>query len=609
MGNLTNSAFLANFLKASLAFLVLGVSACGPYGGSHLGSNPSGLPASERTGFEKKSRDPKTGLTVTQDYTVAGNLDLYQELRAAVEGHAPGLAQAILDVDLQVQRSQDHPTTVAVKVKVDPIYFDLREIHFQTPLEQRNGRFTATTTNLKVVPSQFPSTFQLSVECADAGCGRVKLLITEVRNSIHVKVGILFVESKNDLRTQRSRVAQARSPIIQRIVSSLRSPIAMKSSIVVVNGPSYSRVKILANGKTSVIEIQTELLNTELSDVAVQSLQILGSTSQTLSARLVGNDPTRGGLIIDIDDDASGDGLRFILAQDDAPGGEAVEVTLDPNIGVLIPPKDLPETSDVHAFTQQLNQYATDVQVTERIRLWQGDTTAKACSTCRPLHRGRAQPFLYNTKLVENVISKNLLKADVSPEAAYILAIESEFLRIDSHPIQIASTTSASGPWQLVNGTAKELVSAFRLPYTITEAPQRGRNKQLDPKDARGRLSSSTHIAGFYLRRLRRHYPHDAGLAFLSYYRGEGAVGGFVRNTCGQVSDGTVMQTSSFGRRYCKYAVTLNQIHRFNMAKKEHTDYAYSVIALRFIGLNPRAYGFTLPGAGTKIPTALREKL
>lgn len=597
------------------------LTACGAYQSGRLSQN-GGIPANELTGFERTRLDTKTGKRVVQVFTRSGDNELYNEIADELKNESPLFAQAIVKINLRLQKNENDPERFFVKMKFNPDnYYGLQALDFEVPLRKNGADIYGSAQQNKKTPESFSSQFIIKLDCKDAECRRVKLIISEQSEQRRVRAGLIYTIREADISIQRAQASgnKRTSPSIEAASNKLTKARAQQSSVIVIQGPSYSEVQVFAENEVEpVIDITTELLDTTESDSDVQELLISGSDSKNVAARLSGNDPTTGGLIIDLDDRTTGDGMRLIVQPEfSAKTGNKDEVIgqfelqMDPAKALLVPSKNLNTNSNAYRMTEQLNAYGNNPEVIHRALMWGGaEAAAPACVKCRMPYPSRMKAFIYNAKLVEDIISENLLKADVTPETAYIMLIESEFLTLDSHPIQVPSTTSAVGPWQLLNGTATWVSNLAKLGMSITKISETGKtNRPVDASDARTKLSTASLIAGHYLSLLRGYFPHDIGLMYLAYYRGQGKVRQFMKKTCGLIDDSTEEAQADFTKNHCKYAVTLDQISQFNMTLDEHTDYAYTAIAMRFVGRNPKAYGMELPTAGTAIPKALKEKL
>lgn len=132
---------------------------------------------------------------------------------------------------------------------------------------------------------------------------------------------------------------------------------------------------------------------------------------------------------------------------------------------------------------------------------------------------------------------------DVPPQYAYVTLIESRYFYGGKYQIEVAKTTTATGPFQFVIATARSLGM---------KVDQRQSSGRLPSKsDERRYFAPSACAAAKYFRNnIKRYFSKDATLAITAYYQGEGRVGGYAR----------------------KYGYTYAELSRHNIKGISYTD-------------------------------------
>lgn len=115
-----------------------------------------------------------------------------------------------------------------------------------------------------------------------------------------------------------------------------------------------------------------------------------------------------------------------------------------------------------------------------------------------------------------NLVTQKLAESRVPAEFAFITLMESAFFKTAGYPIDPGPGSTALGPWQMIDGTARN--NGLRILAKVhTKKGDVG-----NVCDERADLAKSSAAAGRYLRSLLDMFPNDPRIALLGYNRGEG---------------------------------------------------------------------------------------
>lgn len=229
---------------------------------------------------------------------------------------------------------------------------------------------------------------------------------------------------------------------------------------------------------------------------------------------------------------------------------------------------------------------------------WEGDRARKkvvaAINLWRTQEVTRMQQFLARIQVNLPVLTTALGKHNVPSEFMAITLIESKFFTTRDYPIEVAPTSTATGPWQFIEKTAMGLGLHVR-PFKRIGAKQR----RADPCDERALLGPSSDAAGKYFRQLINMFPVDPRLAIMSYYWGQGNV------------DSTIDRMSEDIKAAGVDFWTMQRFHMARASAKRAVAYTIKFIAAQFVGRNPELYGISPPdpqsiGAVEPAPTSCR---
>lgn len=110
----------------------------------------------------------------------------------------------------------------------------------------------------------------------------------------------------------------------------------------------------------------------------------------------------------------------------------------------------------------------------------------------------------------------------VPPQYAYVTLIESRYFYGGNYKIEVAPTTTATGPFQFVIATARGL--GMRVDG------RQNKGAMPSKSDERRYFAPSACAAAKYFRNnIKNYFSKDATLAITAYYQGEGKVGGYAR--------------------------------------------------------------------------------
>ena len=559
-----------------ITFIALGLLAgCAPRGKvlPAIGSPTKG------TGYEKQS---ESGARTA--YTISGNPEVYRELRSEFEGKSPAMARAIEKVSVSKKATDQYE----VNIKFSGNYFGLEELTFNGKLTTEGQEKKAELTKPVKKPSNYRPRFQLNIRCRSLDCKMMEMRLYELTGQ-YFRAEAIWIYQERETKARIIESDQGGVDALKIKQSDLKST---QTSVVIVQGPSYSEVLVTKKdakpGDAPIMQVRTDLVNTEAEAENVQSISVNGD-KDSYKAVLDGNQSETGDIMFKVEDKDGEGSTRIVIEAPRADNRGPQRLYIGIGEGRLDPNGISPEIDE---YTKKLDAYAGNPQVDQRVSLWL--SRGRACSGCRVLSRDKAMTFLTNLQAVTPLLLEASEMTNVSPEKAYILAIESAFLTNDTFPIQVSqvSNSSASGPWQLLTGTAQEAATNGGYPYTVF----RLNGKTLNANDDRRYFFESTVMAFEHISRFPRGIRHDPGLELAGYYQGQNGV-------------------NRLASRYGGSNVSFDDLVKFNAFTrggtnntKDVADYVYSVISLRFLGMNPTIHDMDVPEL-TEVPAALAPKM
>lgn len=569
--------------RLSLIFstaLMLSVAACTP------GRN-SFDPSNEVTGHTRVVRDSDTKKPVRAPYTIAGSKVSFARLVKELGNRTDALlAQSVRDTEVQKQGDK-----LVIRVTFEQTSLSTpKEITLHATMKPSNGGLRSSEV---VQASPGATRFSAFVFCPQPDCKRVEIRLqkqmqlTDSKPAAAAKneVGILVTKASPivQLMRRRSNVPYVSTPLraLETALPANRAGTvrAEQKSVVVVEGPSFAKVWLPAAPQPA-FYLLAELFDTSMVVSDIKFAQING---KTVRGRLVGNDSSRGDIMVEIVDGNETAMLQIERDKSDIDPEDADENEVAVSNGpALEPGKAVFEgkSSDpkVRAASADLAGYGSHPETQKQVQ-WLMKNDPKGL-------RG----FFTNAPNVSPVISNVLEAIRVSPEFGYILPVESEYLKsgtFNSTQVTLIRTNannSAFGPWQIINKTAKEIKTKSGENFNYVPVNY----MRWDPNDDRGYLVQSTYMAGFYISKLADAFPHDRALALLAYHAGPTGAENRVSDAKRKMQKALASRLQTISRA----DMTLGAVKKYRMVADESLKYAFRVLAWREIGQNPTKYGF-----------------
>lgn len=586
-----------------LLALAIGLSACGPMNNPIGEVNDDALLATKNhTGGEKiiKTKDNENLIV---PYTNSGSQKIFNDMRSEMESVTDLLLAKTIESVIIILKNDKNvvtdkaPSQLEMIVKVKAVHAGLpAELKFKTKLSlKENHRIATNIAQSDAKKNDFA--FTADFKCHDVNCRAIEIRIKKypVGTNLTLKspavpfgqVGILYRFSYPKIRVLHGRNQDKfTASSFLALEKSAPTSQAVRTSVVVVNGPSYSRVQV-----PNLLELDTELLDTQEASVEVKSVKV--KEDSKLTGELSGNDPSTGSLVVDVKNTETKEVARIFFEEEveettpasrveipaeAMPGGIPMPRDASPGLfKIKFDPKGLPATARV---TSAFSDYASDPQVQKFVKAWLGEKQELGCKnpkskTRRNLPSGPTtlKKFLTYapniTPHLENVVEK----LDVTPEIGYLLLIESAYAKDPSYPaLQRPPKGTALGPWQILHGTATYIRSLTKptVPFQIYKSPS--------SNDDRTYFINSTYMAAIYLDYLFDQFEEDPAIAILAYHGGPGTASSAEKKT----------------NSYTQFKTTLPEILKYNMQTKTNCDYinyTYTFLAARTIGQNLKFYG------------------
>lgn len=562
---------LVRDLIPAIALIAL-LSACGPKHASRPMIGPGNQ--AETTGFEKESEYGPT------PYTISGNPEVYRELRSEFQGKSPAMARSIKKVTVKKLATDQYQ----VRVQFNGLYFGLEELVFKGRLKTKGTEKHVLISDPNKTPASYAPRFTLDVRCRSLDCQMMVMRLHEKTGKYFRAEAVMIYQE----RETRTRIVESDKGGIEDLDVNLDETVSTQTSVVIVEGPSYSEVTLSKKDAKPedkpILQVRTDLVDTSTHAENVQSITVKGGTIG-YKASLEGNQSETGDLMLNVEKEDGSGSVRVIVEtpQADNRGPQRIHLgigdrSLDPS-GI---------SADIDEFTKGLNAYSNNPEVLRRIDYITGKS--KSCAGCKfTFNKSRAINFLMNLQAVTSEILEASQITNVSPELAYITYVESNFLTRDNFPIQVAESqrNAAAGPWQIKTDTAKHSISSGKLPFKVFDV----KSGKLAPEDDRNYFYESAVIALNYFNVFPEEIRHDPGLQIASYHKGP-------------------YKYPEIVERHGGSNVSFPDLIKFNAITDAATvaDYVYSIISIAFVGRNPKANNLEVPDL-TEVPTMLRPKL
>jgi len=214
--------------------------------------------------------------------------------------------------------------------------------------------------------------------------------------------------------------------------------------------------------------------------------------------------------------------------------------------------------------------------------------------------RSQLQKFYTQANPFRRIIEKVGQTFDVSPAFAYLTVIESRYFYGGRYQIESAGTSTALGPFQLLEGTARELGLAVG-----------GGNND----ERRYFVPSSCGAAKYIGKLVDKFDDSDATVSILAYFQGDGGAAAAIfcsydTNAGDRKACAARINKSFKGADYGRF-LRLTKNYNYSYAEmdskaaipKHMRDYVNKKLAIYFISNDMNKYGFTVDGAPTRLPT------
>ncbi|OFZ13979.1 MAG: hypothetical protein A2Z20_10115 [Bdellovibrionales bacterium RBG_16_40_8] len=581
----------ARYFIWALLTVAFTLSACGPIARPTLDYNEISADDDEvriQTGSVKVSKNSEE----QTPYTIAGYENLFNELRTSIENETDeSLAKSITDViisttDDKKNQVEESPTRLEMKITLKSSYQkSSEELRFETLLENEGEKRIAKNIEQESADkTAFP--FTSDVVCHEKNCHTIEIRLkknlplndkkTFDENSVIGQAGILYSLSHSKIRAQHNNnLTDFSSNTLKDFAKEVQTHKAKRASVAVVKGASYSQVQI-----PKLIEVRTDLVDTASQPSEISMVKINGELAK---GELVGNDPKSGSLIFDVTPANSNETIRIYsdenAAEPPPPMPQLVNTGKVKSKSIFAVNSDrdkLPGTAYVSAV---FANYANNNEVQRMVRVWLGQEKNKFACNRSSYGPESLKLFIEHAQNIAPFIKKVTEKADVTPEIGYLLLLESPYAVNPLYPTLTVSKApgelvTATGPWQIINATARTIRDGYGHPFLIYPTV----NRRANPNDDRTFFLNSTYMATLLLRNLFKKFSFDPALAIYAYHAGGGATSNHVRKT----------------KKYDKYDTTLSDILKYRMQTKANCDYlayTYAFLSALTIGQNLNAYG------------------
>jgi hypothetical protein len=574
-------------LNKSKYFIILPLlsvlTACG-------GSGQNGFQAaSGTTGKFKTVTDADTNTRVESPYTISGSQAAFEALVKKIgSNNDSGLANALAEVvitplDAKDLKTENSPNFLIVEMKFKKTAAIAPDfLKFKAPMvSQGQGLSSVVKTD---------KNYQLSVFCYTKSCHRIELRLQRklADGSLGSEIGVLVSKSRPTLKIIKpSSIAQYSDRGLKQIESLSTRGYVEQNSVVIVAGSSYAELVVKANlaQANPTLKLIADLIDTENAVTEVTSVALEGG--QAARAKLVGNDSNTGDLMFELISGREAAILIFEKNQSeieqDEPGQNStssaqrdLSARARANTGLF------PTSAQNRSGLSQANDFASygpHPRTHEYVKYFRKHDP-----------RGIKNVFSY-THNVSPYIAKIFENLNLSPEFAYLMPVESSYLKgngtFNAQQVTEMPATrknpdpNAYGPWQILNNTAFDIRNLTGIDFNIIKVVK----KKADPQDDRGFLVQSTFMAASYIKKLVQLFPHDTGMAVMAYHAGAYGVCREVAEKC------TPKNMLEKLRNLAHRNVSLEQVEKFKMIHHDHRDYAFKFLSWREMGQNQSRYG------------------
>lgn len=621
---------------------------CSPIGEpSQFAVDTGDIPQELTTGNTVTYTHQKTGDLSPRVSTLQGNQLLYNHIASEIstDDVDADLFIRIRDVQLDIEKKENQiHGTLEVSLKEnskrsegssssngDNLYPDMLKFELQLQPNQGSELLSHEVGSVNNEDNA-PYRFYAQVRCLQLDCKladiRIRTFEKNEENPTDPNfkgvVGLTYQVSHPDISLEPHDDDKERSDFVFERLNDPTRTLVTRKSVTLIYGPSFSYITFTdKKSQQLLLALKADAVSTQEGPIEARVTEQSLSDTESISTSLVGNDPESGSLIIDTQahrqsspPGTSGQRARLIIGSSSSRSTPADSSLSAEDHPVDIHPQQYDQRQKVSGPIGNHSVFWVDRRIsrvartsnlfyrlhlnspeTQRmIRVLQGsEVNTKGLNH---LGRSRMERFLSFAPIAAPYIEDIFHSLRVSPEFGYILAVESNYIVngfTDRHILNQIST--ASGPWQIINGTAHDLAIGLGLNITHIR-PVGSQGRTLNERDDRSYLVPSTKMAGSYLDTLINQFSHDPALAILAYHLGPTGAQRLVDRASG-------------------YRTTLEQVNRYYMypANRDSDDpisrinYVYSILAFMFIGQNPDQYGFGDVVVPDEEPAGFRDTL
>ncbi|MCB0420267.1 MAG: transglycosylase SLT domain-containing protein, partial [Bdellovibrionales bacterium] len=581
-------------------------------------------------------------------YTTAGRAEAFSKLKSELgKDNSPTLAKKITDatfesLDEHQKPTKNLPTFLKTKVQMT---FNNRPYHLTFLNRLRpwgKGQRSAFQ------PSSEPSFYYLQVECLDTSCQTIAFKLSydsQPKGKPEHITGALFYRSQPTVRLQSSQISEKlHNSAWAEVVSAYekKNLLADQESLSVVGGLSFSKGTLYTKDPQKIlIHYKSDRLSTQFISAIKTQFKLEGDT-QELSASTIGNNSQNGALALQVQqpsrastqealpigriylkhsdgsDEASNEHPQSSLPEQSSSPQSIVKVE-----SPIIPVPNGASYPSITQISQRMSHYIDDPNVQWAIRVWQGQEKDEVCGKpTSHFTRERAENYFRKVQPVVPFFLAISKEIDVTPEVAYLSVIESQYATQEGNGYLDGevngSGSTAAGAFQILDSTAFGIARSYK-----TSTQQLGfdlpvfkvQNRTLNPNDFRYYPTTSFLAASLLMKENFDVFHTDPALAILAYNQGMGKTA-YIQK-CAQESQlpnqqvGVSSQSkfdscmnqytvpamkAAFRERHMYFDTTLQDIREYGMgASCEELHYVYGWLALKFIGSNPKSYGFQTP--------------
>lgn len=437
---------------------------------------------------------------------------------------------------------------------------------------------------------------------------------------------IIVRESEPELEvTKANNVEQYRAGSLNQMATQKAELAADKSSVTVVGGVSYSKIRVYqrkgANEELVLIgQIDLDSLSTD--EVSPETALVQLFDKKDYIGELVGNDSETGSMMIDITAPDTKEKMRITLREKLSSSAQELPLELDPEyqgipsaeseillneeeeieiaplkpipLSTFIEVPASPDQPDTLRVSRLLRErYDNNNEARRMSRVWLSmekdrlhplkNSKGMPSGCRRDVDLNRLKNFFKYAPNVLPYIQAVTESLDVTPEIAYLLAFESNYLSNGSYDSRALGGSGDTGPWQITPVAAKAIeknLTSFDLiwtPNTHLEVVGKRKVRRPDNNDDRIYLVNSTYMAALFLRDLFKKFPSDPAMAIVAYNGGEGGARGMLRSTS----------------KYSDFDTTLADVFNFRIRSKSNCraiSYAFTFLGIYRIGQNLPRY-------------------